>query len=126
MSSYFGDTTLVFTKGGRTNEVFFYDVQADGLSLDDKRDWIESNDLPDALKRWRHRDPKSDMDRTGKAFFISAPEIAENKFDLSLNRYKENVHKDERHEPPQQILRRMKSLEAEILMEMELLEGMLR
>ena len=61
---------VVFTKGGKTNEVFFYDVEADGFSLDDKRDSVEANDLPDALKRWKDRDPRKDTDRTGKAFFV--------------------------------------------------------
>ena len=115
---------LVFTKGGKTNEVFFYDVEADGYSLDDKRDPVEANDLPDALKRWKVRDPKKDTDRAGKAFFVTAKEIAENKFDLSLNRYKETSHQEERHDPPREILARMKALEEDILAEITALEGM--
>ena len=99
---------LVFTKGGKTNEVFFYDVAADGFSLDDKRDPVQVNDLPDALSRWTGREPKKDTDRTGKAFFVSAAEIAGNKYDLSLNRYKEAVHAEEEFEPPLEILKRMK------------------
>src|ERR1700738_2815203 len=80
---------LVFTKGGRTDNVFFYDVEADGLSLDDKREQIDENDLPDCLARWRARDPKKDMDRTAKSFFVSASEIREANYDLSLSRFKE-------------------------------------
>lgn len=117
---------LVFTKGGKTKEVFFYDVAADGFSLDDKRDPVGENDLPDVLARWEKRDPKRDTHRTSKAFFVSAKEIAENKYDLSLNRYKETVHAEEKYEPPKEILARMKSSELEILREMEELEGMLR
>lgn len=117
---------LCFTKGGRTNEVFFYDVAADGLSLDDKRDKVEANDLPDALDRWKHRDPSRDTDRTAKAFFVAAKEIAENKYDLSLNRYKETVHEEEHYEPPLEILARMKGLELQILRDIEELEGMLK
>jgi type I restriction enzyme M protein len=117
---------LVFTRGGKTNEVFFYDVEADGFSLDDKRDRVEANDLPDALKRWKSRDPNSNTDRTAKAFFVPAREIAERKYDLSLNRYKETVHTEERHDPPREILARMKGLELEIVKEIEHLEDMLQ
>ena len=67
---------LLFTKGGRTDEVFFYDVQADGFSLDDKRQPIDANDLPDVLECWKKRNPKKDMDRTAKAFFVPSEEIA--------------------------------------------------
>ncbi len=79
---------LVFTKGGRTDNVFFYDVQADGFSLDDKREKTEANDLPDVLKRWRERDPTTDTDKIMKAFFVSAADIRANKYELSVNRYK--------------------------------------
>ncbi len=116
---------LVFTKGGKTNEVFFYDMAADGFSLDDKRDPVQANDLPDALRQWKERDPKKDVDRTGKAFFVTAAEIAGNKYDLSLNRYKETLHSEEEFEPPLEILKRMKGLEMEILRDIEELEAML-
>ena len=86
---------LVFTKGGRTDNVFFYDVQADGLSLDDKREPVDKNDLPDCLTRWRARDPAKDTDRTGKAFFVTAVEIRKANYDLSLSRYKETVYEEE-------------------------------
>ncbi len=116
---------IVFTKGGKTDNVFFYDVQADGLSLDDKRDKIEANDLPDVLARWRNRDPKQDTDRTCKHFFVTADQIRENKYDLSINRYKETVYKEEQYDPPQEILERMMGLEKEIMADMEELRGML-
>src|ERR1700747_2526999 len=76
---------LVFTKGGRTEHVFFYDVQADGFSLDDKREPTNRNDLPDALECWRKRSAKKDADRTAKHFMISAQEIEKKDFDLSIN-----------------------------------------
>jgi type I restriction enzyme M protein len=82
---------LVFAKGGRTDNVFFYDVQADGFSLDDKRDAIEENDLPDCLKRWKMRNPKRDTDRSAKVFCVPAIEIREADYDLSLSRYKSLV-----------------------------------
>src|SRR4051812_14917803 len=61
---------LVFAKGGKTDDVFFYDVGADGYSLDDKRDPIRENDLPDALACWRKRSAKKDIDRTAKHFMV--------------------------------------------------------
>lgn len=116
---------LLFTKGGRTDNVFFYDVQADGFSLDDKRDPVKDNDLPDALARWKARDPVKDTDRTGKAFFVPADAIRAQKYDLSLSRYRETVHEEEEYDPPQLILDRMKALHAEIAQDMAELEGML-
>jgi type I restriction enzyme M protein len=100
VSRKWGPPHLVFTKGGKTNEVFFYDVEADGFSLDDKRDPVTRNDLPEALKCWKKRDPKRDVDRTGRAFFVKTKDIADNKYDLSLNRYKETVHMEEQYGPP--------------------------
>lgn len=116
---------LIFTKGGRTTDVWFYDVQADGLSLDDKRDPVEENDLPDVRARWAKRNPKKDTDRKDKAFFVPKAEIAENKYDLSLNRYKEVVHEEVKYDPPKKILTRLKKLEAEIASDLEELEAML-
>ena len=116
---------IVFTKGGRTDNVFFYDVQADGYSLDDKRQPVKDNDLPTALAAWKGRDPKQLKDRTQKAFFVPADEIRENKFDLSINRYKEEVYEEEAFDHPGEILGRMKSLEAQIAADIEELEAML-
>ncbi len=116
---------IVFTKGGRTGQVFFYDVQADGLSLDDKRTEVAENDLPDMLERWQRRDPKQDTDRTRKHFFVAAADIRANKYDLSLNRYKETVYQEEQYDPPKEILERMMDLEQEIMADMEELRGML-
>lgn len=117
---------IVFTRGGRTDNVFFYDVQADGFSLDDKREpQPDKNDLPDMLERWQKRDPKKDTDRTKKHFFVNAEEIRENKYDLSINRYKEVVYEDEEYDPPKEILEQMLDLEKEIMADMEELRGML-
>ena len=116
---------LVFTKGGKTDNVFFYDVQADGFSLDDKRDPVKDNDLPDALARWKTRDPAKDKDRTTKAFFVPAEDIRAQKYDLSLSRYRETVHVEEEFDPPKLILDRMKALHADIAKDMAELEEML-
>jgi type I restriction enzyme M protein len=116
---------LVFTKGGSTDQVFYYDVQADGFSLDDKREpQPDKDDLPDMLARWRKRDPKKDKDRTKKYFFVDADEIRKNKYDLSINRYKEAVYEEEEYDPPGEILDRMMDLEREIIGELEELRGM--
>jgi type I restriction enzyme M protein len=115
---------LVFVKGGETEEVWFYDMQADGRSLDDKRVKVEANDIPDLLARWPKRDPKKDTDRTAKCFFVPLKEIVENKYDLSINRYKEIKAETVHYDPPKVILKKLKKLEAEILEGLEALEGM--
>lgn len=116
---------LVFAKGGKTDHVFFYDVEADGLSLDDKRDPISANDLPDALTRWRNKNSKNDTDRTAKHFMVPVKEIEEKNFDLSINRYKETKHEEVTYEPPKKIIAKLRALEAEIAKDLNDLEGML-
>jgi type I restriction enzyme M protein len=116
---------LVFTKGGRTDHVFFCDVRADGFSLDDKRNPVPVNDLPFALECWRGRDPEKDTDRTSKAFFVPANEIREQKYDLSIARYQKLVREVEALDPPRVILGRMKRLEVEIQDDIAALEAML-
>ncbi len=117
---------LLFTKGGRTEHVWFYDVQYDGFSLDDKRDPTPSqNDLPDVCVQWKNRDAKKETDRTAKAFFVPKVDIVGQNYDLSIGRYKEVVHEEKHTEPPKVILGRLKKLEAEIAGELEELEEML-
>ena len=105
--------------------MWFYDVQADGFSLDDKRDPVAENDLPDVLTRWSRRKPKKDTDRKDKAFFVPMSDIVEQGYDLSLNRYKEIVHAEVKYDPPRTILKRLKKLEIEIASDLEKLEAML-
>jgi type I restriction enzyme M protein len=116
---------VVFTKGGKTDHVFFYDVGADGFSLDDKRDPVKENDLPDALDRWRRKNPKKDIDRTAKHFMVPVADIEAKGFDLSINRYKEAVHEEVQHESPKVILKKLRKLEEEIAADLKELEGML-
>jgi type I restriction enzyme M protein len=116
---------LVFSKGGKTDNVFFYEVEADGFSLDDKRDVVSENDLPGALERWRKRNAKRDTDRTAKHFIVPAKEIAEKGFDLSINRYKETKHESVKYEPPKTIIAELRALEAEIAKDLGELEAML-
>lgn len=116
---------LIFTKGGETRDVFFYDVEADGFSLDDKRDPIDENDLPDCLARWKSRDPAKDTDRKDKAFFVSAVDIREADYDLSIGSFKERVYEEETYDPPKLILERMKTLNDEIASDIAELQEML-
>ena len=117
---------LIFAKGGRTERVWYYDMQADGLSLDDKRERVAENDIPDVIARWKARDAARDTDRTARAFFVPVEEIRANKYDLSINRYKEVAYEAVRHEAPADLLRRMRELETEILSDLDELEGFLR
>jgi len=116
---------LLFTKGGRTDNVFFYDVEADGFSLDDKRDPIAQNDLPNCLTTWKTRTKESKNDRKSKSFFVPVDEIRAANYELSLNHYKEHVYKLDRYDPPKVILERMKALNDEVTTDLADLEEML-
>ena len=108
---------LIFTKtgAGGTDQVWFYDVQADGFSLDDKRNPVAANDLPEVATRWSGRDTtERDRTRTEQSFTVPKEEIAAQSYDLSLNRYKEIVHDDVEHRDPLDIITDLEALEAEI------------
>jgi type I restriction enzyme M protein len=115
---------MLFTKGGKTDQVWFCDVTADGYSLDDKRTPIATNDLPDVLLQWQRRENADLTDRTAKCFYVPADEIRDNKYDLSINRYKEAVYLEEEYESPKEILKRLKVLENEIQKNLNELEEM--
>ncbi|MBU2869747.1 class I SAM-dependent DNA methyltransferase [Colwellia sp. E2M01] len=124
---------LIFTKGGSTDHVWFYDVQADGFSLDDKRTPIKDNDLPSLISEFKARDKaqatSDENDRiitdSKKHFWVSKDEITTNKYDLSINRYKEVVYEEESYDPPKEILAKLVDLENEILADLKQLEEML-
>lgn len=120
---------LIFTKGGKTTDVWFYDVRADGLSLDDKRTEVNENDLPEVLAQWKKwnsgKGKRHFTDRKTQVFSVSKKEIADAGYDLSFNRYKEIVHEEIGHDPPKKILTRLKKLEAEIVADLDELEAML-
>lgn len=127
---------LLFTKtsSGGTDQVWFYDMQADGFSLDDKRNLLASaadghshNNLPDVLMRWKKRDgAERTRFRTEQSFCVPKAEIAAQGYDLSINRYKEVVHEVVKYDPPAKILADLKKLEEEIMAGMVELEGMLK
>lgn len=119
---------LLFTKtnSGGTEEVWFYDMQADGFTLDDKRTpQPGKNDIPDILKRWGKREAEKKRKRTDRSFLVPKSEIVGNDYDLSINRYKEVEYEAVEHESPRVILQRLAKLEKEIAAGRKELEGML-
>ena len=119
---------LFFTKtnSGGTENVWFYDMRADGYSLDDKRTpQPDKSDLPDILARWQNLDAETDRPRTAQSFLVPKAEIAANDYDLSINRYKEVEYEAVEYDPPQVILARLAALEAEIAEGRKDLEGLL-
>jgi type I restriction enzyme M protein len=119
---------LLFTKtnSGGTDDVWFYDMQADGYSLDDKRTpRPDKSDLADILARWQKRKAEKKRARTDQSFLVPKAEIAENDYDLSINRYKEVEYEAVDYDPPKLILERLAELEEEIATGRAELEGML-
>lgn len=108
---------MIFTKtgAGGTDKVWFYDMQADGLSLDDKRQPVDENDIPDIISRYHNLDNENSRKRTEKSFFVTKEEIAKNDYDLSINRYKEIEYDEVEYEAPKVIIQRIKELEQQIL-----------
>ena len=120
---------LVFTKtnSGGTDDVWFYKMEADGFSLDDKRTpQPEKTDLQDIVARWNDRATETDRKRTDQSFLVPKAEIAENDYDLSVNRYKQVEYKAVEYDPPEVILARLKALDGEIAHGREALEELLR
>lgn len=105
---------LIFTKGGETDHVWFYDMQADGYTLDDKRNKIAESDLPDIVQRYKTRDAKKDTNRKLKYFMVPKKEIVENNYDLNLSTYKEEVYEEVVYEKPNVIFAKLETLEADI------------
>ncbi|MBT3935349.1 MAG: N-6 DNA methylase, partial [Bacteroidetes bacterium] len=105
---------LLFTKteSGGTDNVWFYDMKADGYSLDDKRNPIETNDIPDILSRWDELETELARKRTEQSFFVPVNEIRENNYDLSINRYKEIVYEEVKYDPPKKIIAEIRELQS--------------
>lgn len=108
---------MIFTKtgAGGTDRVLFYDMQADGYSLDDKRNAIESNDIPDILKRFDDLKSEENRRRTEQSFLVPVNEIRDTGYDLSINKYKEIEFNEVRYEHPQVILGELEEIEKEII-----------
>lgn len=118
---------LIFTKTehGGTENVWFYDMKADGLSLDDKRTPVEENDIPDIIARFKNLEAEKDRKRTEQSFFVPKQEIVDNGYDLSINKYKEIEYVPVEYPPTSEILADLRSLEKEIKTAMDELEAML-
>lgn len=118
---------LIFTKTGHggTDKVWFYDMKADGFSLDDKRSPVADNDIPDIITRFRHLDAEADRLRTERSFLVPKQEIVDNGYDLSINKYKKTEYKPVSYPPTSEIMAQIRELEMKIGEEMEALEEML-
>ena len=117
---------LVFTKTGHggTDDVWFYDMRADGFSLDDKRSPIADNDIPDIVARFHSREAEKERKRTEQSFLVPVEEIRQNGYDLSINKYKQTEYKPVEYPPTREILAELKEIEREIQKGLEELEGM--
>ena len=119
---------LVFTNtggNGGTDKVWFYDMKADGYSLDDKRSPIEANDIPDILSRFHNLKDEENRERTEQSFFVPKDEIVGNDYDLSINKYKKVEYTPVEYPPTSEILANLRELEKQISLEMDELEKLL-
>jgi type I restriction enzyme M protein len=118
---------LVFTKTGHggTDKVWFYDMKADGYSLDDKRTQVSENDIPDIIERFHNLENETERKRTEQSFFVPAADIVANDYDLSINKYKETEYVPVEYPPTSEILAELNELEMEITKGIAELEEML-
>lgn len=118
---------LIFTRtdNGGTDNVWFYDMQADGFSLDDKREPIKDNDIPDIIERFHNLDAEKDRARTEKSFMVPVQEIIDNDYDLSINKYKEIVYEKVEYPPTSELIAEIKDLNEQIAKGISELEAML-
>ena len=118
---------LIFTKTehGGTDNVWFYDMTADGLSLDDKRTPVAENDIPDIIERFKNLDKEMDRKRTDKSFMVPKKDIEDNGYDLSINRYKEVEYIPVEYPPTSEIMANIRDIEKEISKGMDELEKLL-
>lgn len=118
---------LVFTKTGNggTDKVWFYDMKADGFSLDDKRQPVPDNDIPDIIARFNRLENENNRERTDQSFFVPVDEIRENDYDLSINKYKKTVYVATEYPPTEEILQQIDDLEVQIQKELAELKKLL-
>ena len=118
---------LIFTKtgSGGTDKVWFYDMKADGYSLDDKRQEIADNDIPDIIERFNHLDAEETRARTEQSFFVPLADIVANDYDLSINKYKEVVYEKVEYESTETIIGKIDEIEQNIQQEMSELKKLL-
>ena len=118
---------LIFTKTGHggTDKVWFYDMQADGYSLDDRRTSISENDIPDIIDRFHNLAAEADRERTEKSFFVPKDEIVNNGYDLSINKYKKTEYKPVEYPSTAELMADLHEIEMEITKGLAELEEML-
>ena len=118
---------LIFTKTGHggTDNVWFYDMKADGFSLDDKRSEIADNDIPDIIQRFHHLEQETSRERTEQSFFVPKQEIVDNGYDLSINKYKKMEYVAEEYPSTDEILSKIEKIEQEIVSGLAELRSML-
>ncbi len=118
---------MIFTKTGHggTDKVWFYDMKADGMSLDDKRAPVSENDIPDIIARFHNLEEEKNRARTEQSFLVEKQEIVENDYDLSINKYKKTEYVAENYPSPQEIMSGLQKLESEITAELTQLEELL-
>lgn len=118
---------LIFTKTGHggTDKVWFYDMKADGFSLDDKRTPTAENDIPDIIERFHNLDKEADRAKTEQSFLVDKQDIVDNNYDLSINKYKEVEYVPVEYPPTAEIIKELKDMEDEIQKGLAELEGML-
>ncbi len=116
---------LLFTKGGETNNVWFYDMQADGYTLDDKRNKIDKSDLQEIVAEYKNRNSKTETDRKENFFFVPKKEIAENAYDLNLSTYKEEIYAEVKYDKPKLIFGKLETIEENIQIGLEELNQMI-
>ncbi|MGB9928248.1 MAG: N-6 DNA methylase [Methanosarcina sp.] len=113
---------LIFTKGGSTEKVWFYNMEVDGYSLDDKRTPLDrKGDIPDIIERFRKRREEKPLDRKGKRFYVLAEEIKANNYDLSISRYKEIEYEEIEYEKPEIIIKKIEGKILENITELKVL-----
>lgn len=117
---------LLFTKGGETNKVWFYEMHTDGYSLDDKRNKISDTDLPDIVKQFKKRKLTPTNDRKYKFFFVDKKEIVDNKYDLNLSTYKEEIYEEVNYESSDVLFNKLELIENNIELELKELKSMLK
>lgn len=119
---------LIFTKTGHggTDQVWFYDMKADGFSLDDKRAAVSENDIPDIIRRFRNKDQEKERKRTEQSFMVGKQDIVDNEYDLSINKYKEIEYVPVEYPPTEEIMADIYKLEEEIAKNLDELKEMLK
>ena len=118
---------LIFTKtnAGGTDKVWFYDMKADGYSLDDKRNEVKENDIPDIVERFHNLDKETERSKKEKSFFVDKGEIVSNGYDLSINKYKEIEYIPVEYPSTEEIMNSLEELEQKIHEEMNELKRLL-